>query len=104
MSIEIERAVAESRDLTELERLSFGLDEMALSIRHWLAFTKSMRDREGLACGYYADVHFPMRPSYPQFEIWAKTMEESAAAIRSMAGAQTQKGPPAAEAEGGQAG
>lgn len=81
-SPEIENAVAENRDLTDLEKLSFGLSEMALHVRYWLKYTKEVREREGLDCGYYADITFPKRPSYPQFEVWAETMEKSAEAIR----------------------
>jgi hypothetical protein len=81
---EIDDAVRENRDLTESERLSFGLDEMAANVRHWLKWTKDQRDKEGLDCGEYADVHFPVRPSYPMFVKWAETLEAAATEMRKL--------------------
>ena len=85
---EIETAWAQNRDLNQSERLSFGLDEMALNVRHWLKWTKEMRAKEGLGIGEYADVHFPIRPGYTQFERWAETLEGAAAEMRRMRAAE----------------
>jgi hypothetical protein len=82
-SPEIERSCNENRDLTESEKLSFGLSELALQVRAWLAYTKAERDKEGLDCDYYADISFPVTPNYPMFEVWADILERATAEIRS---------------------
>jgi hypothetical protein len=91
---EIDASIRDNRDMTPGERLSFGLDEMALTIRHWLKWTKDMRDKEGLPINEYTDVHFPVEPSYPQFERWAWNLERAANELRELRDAGQPTGEP----------
>lgn len=75
---EIYAAMCDGRDLTESEKTSFALDEMALYIRMCLKWTRQQRD----TIDGSTDINFPVNPGYQQFELWAYTLEQAANAFR----------------------
>lgn len=79
---EISAAIADNRELTDSEKTTFGLDEIAKNIRHWLRYTKAQRDKEALSIDNNTNVNFPVHPGYMQFELWAATLEQAAKLIR----------------------
>lgn len=79
---EIVASVRDNRDMTESEKVSFGLSQITANIRHWLKWTKEQRDKEGLTTDENSNVNFPVDPGYRQFERWAHLLEEATDLIR----------------------